>query len=211
MTQQPAVDTLRTEAAVRFLDTDFSECFAERRRFDSLIWEVTKFTFTAYSAMLAAAVGLYTFSLQQQVDLVPAAIALLSVGVVVGLFMLLLLVRTRVYFVIVTRYINEQRRHFLSDHPVGFENQSMMLTDVDRPAFFSTRSTHAWAALLVIALNAALSSALGFIGAPAGGRRGILAGVIFVVVGVAQAVVAVAYLRSRDGISPSEAVFGRRR
>lgn len=197
------------EAATVFLERDFQECFAEKRRYESLTWEVAKFTFGAYAAVLAISVGLYTFSMEQGVDLLPMAIALLAVGLLVGLFMLLLVVRTRVYFVVVTRYINEQRAFFLAERPLGFDNKSGMLMDPGKPPYFSTSSTQSWLALLLATLNSIVGGVLGFLVASLAGQQWLFGVVAFGLLELTQVSAAVLYLRSLEKKSASEAVFGR--
>ena len=201
----------RTEAAIRFLESDFQQCFSERQRYETLVWEIAKFTFTAYSGLLAVAAGLYTFSLEQAIDLIPVAALLLAVGLLVGFFMLLLSIRTRVYFVVVTRYVNELRQFFLECRPLGFDNKSTMLTDPTMPPFFSAVSTQFWACLLIATLNSVLGGALAFVLASDHAFQWIAAVAVFGLLGLFQVGVSIGYLKSREGRTSSEAVFGRRK
>lgn len=195
--------------ASAFLQADFRECFVQKRTYESLTWEVAKFTFSAYSTMLAASLGLFTLSADQGINLIPVARALLGVGILVGLFMLLLVVRTRVYFVVVTRYINEQRSLFLSRKPDGFENKSGMIVDSTMPPYFSATSTQSWVALLLATLNSLLLGVLGYVSAPEECTRWVFAFVFFVLLLSLQVASAIGYLKSREGKSPNRAIFGR--
>ena len=127
--------------AARFLERDFSECFAQMRHYDGQVWDICKFTFTAYTALLGVAIGLYRYSIDRQTNLAPAAMAALGVGVLLGVVFLSLVVRNRVYFVVVARYINEHRAFFLEHRPLGFENASRMYTNRSQPPFFNWRSS----------------------------------------------------------------------
>jgi hypothetical protein len=54
--------------------------------FESLTWDVTKFTFGAYTTILATSIGVYTFSVEQGRPFLPVAVILLAVSLIVGLF-----------------------------------------------------------------------------------------------------------------------------
>lgn len=204
-------DQALDEAAVAFLSRDYQECFAEKRRYESLTWEMAKFTFGAYSSVLAASLGLYTFSVEKSINLIPAALALLSVGLVVGLFMLLLVIRTRVYFVVVTRYINEQRGFLLARKPLGFPNQTRMLVDAASPPYFSLASTQSWVALLLAVLNSVLGGSLFYVATRAQANKWYIAIGAFTALGLFQVIAAISYLRSRENRAPQEAVFGKKK
>ena len=105
------------QRAAAFLERDFTESFAQLRHYDSQLWDVWKFSLTAYSALLGTAVGLDKYSIEKDVDLVPAAIAVLVVGLLLGIVFLALAVRTRTYYVITARYINHHRYFFLRNPP----------------------------------------------------------------------------------------------
>lgn len=64
--------------------------------------------------------------------------------------------RNRNYFVHMARYINEQRRLFLSTPALGFQNISRIYTDPKQPRFNDLRSTH----LLIIYTMALTNSIL---------------------------------------------------
>lgn len=100
--------------ALKFLERDFNQCFQQKRYYDAQIFDILKFLFTAYSAIIGIALGLYQFYLKEGKDLSLPAVAVLAVGLILGLFMFALAVRNRVYFVHVARYINEQRNFFLN-------------------------------------------------------------------------------------------------
>jgi len=106
------------QRAAAFLERDFTESFAQLRHYDSQLWDVWKFSLTAYSALLGTAVGLYKYSIEKDVDLVPAAIAVLVVGLLLGIVFLALAIRTRTYYVITARYINHPRYFFLKKPPL---------------------------------------------------------------------------------------------
>src|SRR5213593_4354670 len=99
--------------AARFLERDFNQCFQQMRHYDAQGVDLCKFAFTAYSAVVGLAFGLFQYGLSQRADFALPAGATMCVGFAFGLCFLAIMVRNRVYFVVVTRYINEHRRFFL--------------------------------------------------------------------------------------------------
>ena len=198
-------DSKKPAAIQGFLERDFNQCFEEKRRYENAAWDVTKFMFSAYSAILAVVLGGYQFSPASGADLKPLAVLLLSVGFLVGVFTLLMVVRNRVYFVIVTRYINEHRSFFLSQRPLGFENASQMFMNPDLPPFFSRNSTQSWAALLIATLNSIAVGALTFILSSASVGWTVVAVTSTIVL---QMTLAITYLKSREDKSADVAAFG---
>jgi hypothetical protein len=179
------------------------------RHYDAQIFEILKFVFTGYVALIGVALGLYQFGVKENRDLTLPAIAIMSVGLLLGLFMFSLVIRNRVYFVQVARYINEQRELFFQPKPMGFGNKSLMYTNPLQPPYFNWRSSQAWIAYILSFLNSML--------------LGILLFILFVskcyswwiiVVGcsllfIIQLTIAITYLKSRENKSASKAVFGK--
>lgn len=194
--------------AVRFLDRDFNQCFSQMRHYDGQIWEICKFTFTAYTALLGVAIGLYQFSIERSLDLVPAAIAALIVGLLIGIFDFALTIRNRVYFVLVTRYVNEHRGFFLSRKPLGFENSSRMYTSPHLPQYFNWRSSQLCLSWIIAALNAFLCAVTVYFALRSSSRREAATVFAFGLLLLGQVSVAVVYLNLREGKAASRAAFG---
>ena len=161
MTLTNGKQPIRREEQAKFLERDFSECFAQLRHYDGQIWDICKFTFVSYTTVLAVAIGLYEYSLDKGVNLRPVAIAVLAASSLLGIFMLCLTVRNRLYFVLVTRYVNEHRGHFLEGKPLGFQNRAGMYTDPTKPQFYNWRSSQLWLTSIVAVLNAAVADCHG--------------------------------------------------
>ena len=126
--------------AFKFLERDFNQCFQQMRHYDTQIFDILKFLFTAYTALIGVAFALYRFGLKESIDFTFPAIAALTVALILGLFMFALTIRNRVYFVQVARYINEQRKFFFQFKPMGFDNKSKMYTNHNQPPYFNWRS-----------------------------------------------------------------------
>lgn len=192
--------------ALKFLERDFNQNFQQMRHYDAQIFDILKFMFTAYSALIGVAIGLYQFGLKENYDLSAPAIAALTIGLVLGLFMFALIIRNRVYFVQVVRYINEQRGFFLALKPMGFENKSKMYTNHEQPPYFNWRSSHSWLCYIVASLNSILLGVLLYIIYPRVWKTIIFGSLILFII---QLAIAVTYLKSRENKSASEAVFGK--
>src|SRR5438034_735849 len=141
------------QEALRFLDRDFNQCFQQMRHYDSQIFEIGKFMLASYAGIIGLALGLYQFSLKETIDLRLPAEALLAIGLLHGLLLFGMAVSNRAYFVKVARYINEQRRLFLSSRPMGFQNESEMYVSQTYPEFYDWRSSQLWLTHLVATLN----------------------------------------------------------
>jgi len=155
--------TTQLEHAAAFLVRDFHQALAEKRRLEDQVWDTCKFAFAVHSGAIGLSVGLYQYSLDKQLELRAPAIALLSLALLVGLFLLFMMARVRVYFVAASRYINEQRALHLSLQPLGFVNSTGYYSDATQPKYFTWRSTQVWALCLVALLNAASGATVVFL------------------------------------------------
>ncbi|MCZ6880466.1 MAG: hypothetical protein O7F13_04985, partial [Gammaproteobacteria bacterium] len=112
------------------------------------MWDVTKFSLFQMLVAIGAAWAIYTFAIDKESPIVVknnwqlAVGGMLSVSYLFGILAILILARLRTYFVIVTRYINEQRGFFLNSKPLGFANASGFYTDPNLPKAFNPLSTH---------------------------------------------------------------------
>src|ERR1700730_8470400 len=148
----------------KFLDRDFQQCFAQMRHYDDQIINVCTFTFTAYASVLGASLALYKYGIENGLDYRWAASEILLVGLLVGIFLFSLAIRNRVYYVVVTRDINEHRAFFLAKKPLGFEDKTRMYTNPKQPPFFHWRSSQSLLLYVLATLNALIFSALAYIG-----------------------------------------------
>ncbi len=105
--------------SIDFLGRDFEQCFNQLRHYDSTIVDLSKFSFIAYTTFIGAAVSLYQISIDKNLNLeIPISIAFI-ISFLIGIFLYILVIRNRGYFVKVTRYINEQRNFFLQQNTFG--------------------------------------------------------------------------------------------
>lgn len=195
--------------AAKFLDRDFNQCFQQMRHYDGQTLDIYKFSFTGYIAVIGSALALFKYGVDKNIDYTIPSATILVVALLVGLLLLALVARNRVYFVLVTRYVNEHRRHFLMQKPGGFTNETRMYTNAAQPPYFSWRSSQAFVLYLMAILNASLLGiALALLLSngcldcvwPVACSTALLA---------AQLACAILYLRSRENKSASAAVWGR--
>jgi hypothetical protein len=194
----------KEKEALKFLERDFNQCFQQMRHHDTQIFDILKFMFTAYTVLIGAALGLFKSNLQVNLT-IPIVISLI-IGLILGAFMLYLVLINRSYYVRVARYINEQRKLFLSFKPLGFENTSLMYTNAKQP-YFSRESTQIWLAYIIGALNSTLLGVLLFILLASYSYKWlIVVGVSFVLFSV-QLAITIKYLKSQENNSASKSVF----
>lgn len=199
----------RDKEGAKFLDSDFNQCFQQMRYYDGQIIDICKFAFTGYAAIVGAALTLYKYGADKGTDFRSPAVALLIIGLLLGLCLLALMTRNRVYFVVVTRYVNEHRKHFLAEKPLGFENASRMYTNPSQPPYFDWRSSQALLLYILALLNSGLLAVALYLLCAASACRWIIlvsAGVVFLLI---ELTCAIAYLVSRENKSAAQSVFGR--
>ena len=187
-----------TEAA-KFLERDFNQCFAQLRHYDSQIWNICRFAFTAYIAILGAATGMYQYSNEANFDLISVAMVVLGAGFFLGLLLYGLVVCSRAYYVLVCRYINEHRKLFLEFKPLGFENISGMYVNPAIPSYFNWLSWQSCLCYAIALLNALLAAPLVFYvldGVSCRWELTVMFGIIIILI---QIVLSIAYLKSREG------------
>lgn len=192
-----STDDLINVEAVKFLERDFNQCFDQLRHYDNQICGICKFAFTAYAALLGIAIGFYKY----KTEMIGTSIVILGVGVLVGLVLFALVIRDRVYFVRVARYINEHRRHFLRVRPLGFENITKMFDDPNYPPYFDWKSSQAWASHITAFLNSTLFGACVFMMMRGNEWKYHLASVSFLLLLVAQITHAMLHLRSCEKLA----------
>ena len=184
------------EEATKFLERDFNQCFMQMRHYDSQIWNICRFAFIAYIAILGTVMGMYQYSVDKSLDLMPAAMFVLGAGFVLGLLIYGLAIRNRVYFLVVCRYINEHRKLFLKAKPLGFENISGMYVNPAMPSYFNWISWQSWLYCIIAFLNALLPALLTFYFFDGGWALTVAIGTI---TALAQIGAGIVYLKSREG------------
>ncbi len=189
--------TQKSAEAIKFLERDFSLCFEQMRHYYDEVVDICKFACTGYITVVGAALALYKYGVEKGINYSVPAAAILALAALCGFMLLGLVVRNRHYFVQTTRYINEHRRLFLEDKPLGFANVSGMYVDPTSPPYFNPCSSHAWLIYLLAALHAGMLTGAAFLFWP--NPPATYEWCVWLAVGVflAQLVPAVVYLRER--------------
>ncbi len=194
--------------AAKFLDRDFTQCFQQMRHYDGQNVDIVKFALTAYSAISGAALAFYKYGLDRSVSYRAPALAVLIVGLLLGVTLFTLMLRNRTYFVIVTRYVNEHRQFFLKDKPLGFANTTRMYANSAQPPYFNWRSSQELLLYSLAVLNAGLFGLALYVVFDSSKYHWCIVGTGTPLLVAVQLGLGIAYLRSREGKSASEAVFG---
>ena len=131
-----------------FLKHDFDQSYQQLRHYDSLNWDITKFSFVQLLVGITAAWALYVFATDTKNTnsfiahsygwIIPSV---LGVSYLFSLLASFLISRNRVYFTKVARYLNEHRGFALGTRPLGFMNQTKFYTSVTFPPAFDKWST----------------------------------------------------------------------
>ncbi len=203
-----SADLLKEE--VKFLEGDFNQCFSQMRHYDGQIIDLCKFAFTAYSAIVGLAFALYRYGISEKADYSRPAVATLIVGLCFGFCFVAFMVRNRTYFVIVARYVNEHRRHFLQNRPLGFANHSKMYVNLDQPPYFHWRSSQSLLLYVMSGLNGFLAGAALHLFRYSAAPHWRVVCILGVGIALVQILWSSLYLRSREGKSSGKAVFGNR-
>jgi len=193
--------------ALKFLERDFNQCFEQMRHYDSQIFNILKFLFTGYTFLIGIVLTLYQLSFTEGIDLCLPIIIVLSIGLIIGIFMFAVVIRSRVYFIKVTRYINEHREFFLKFKPMGFKNKSSMYTSPLSPPYFNWKSSQSWYVYVISFLNSTILGILLFILTSSSLHKW-----FFVIIGstvffIVQLIIVISYLKSRERKAASEAGF----
>lgn len=148
--------TDRQKEEAKFLERDFNQCFQQMRHYDGHILDIFKFAFTAYTAITGASLALYKYGHEKDIDYSLPAASLLLIGSLIGICLFALVVRNRVYFVIVTRYVNEHRGHFLGKEPLDLKIQTPIYRKSNQPSYFNWLSSQSLLLYVLAVLNSML-------------------------------------------------------
>jgi hypothetical protein len=140
------------------LVADFGQCFEHMRHYDESFRRTIEFFFGGMVVVIGA-----SGALLQQYGF--TSLTTMTVGFIFlfscfsALLLLMSLARNRVYYAIVTRYVNELRGLYVRKAPEGFVNLTGMYTDPAYPKMFSPGSTQSIHIYFLLLCNALLLSA----------------------------------------------------
>ncbi len=193
------------EQSVGFLVSEYEQCFEQMRHYNDISISLTKFAFTGFVAITSGAFALFKY-LEGEIYQSTVVGSILLLTFFVGVIVMTLMLRNRVYFVVVTRQVNSLRNYFLSNMEVDYLKYNVCYTDSDFPRAFSLWSSYT----LLLAMVALISGILGGVGsyliiAPywkvEGWGRWVVGLVITIVLAMVQLVASFFYLTRYDHTS----------
>lgn len=141
-----------------FLNQDFTESYNQLRYYGSNILDSFKFIFTVYISMVGGTITI--LSVNAGVNLMLLLKTLLSFTFIFGFFIMWYIIELRKYYVKTARYINEIRKTHLAAISNEFKNKTGYYTDLDKPLYFSWKSSQI---LLILILSFFNSVTLGIL------------------------------------------------
>ena len=125
---------------------DFTQCMYMLRHYDSMNWEITKYTITEMLVSIGACWTIYnwskpTGSVQEIVNGLPIIAIICFASFLFGLLSLFLIGKNRSYFALTSRHINEYRKSAIENNLIGFENKAGYWTNYSFPKTFDPTST----------------------------------------------------------------------
>ena len=138
----------RQEFASDFLKQDFNQGYQQLRHYDSLSWDITKFSFIELLIGITSVWAIYGYSknpvnassiiTSNYMFIIPSIIGISYIFSILASF---LISRNRVYYSKVAKYLNEHRHFLLSVKPLGFENKTKFYTNINFPCAFDIWNT----------------------------------------------------------------------
>jgi hypothetical protein len=159
----------KTKHSEEFLNHDFDQSYQQLRHYDSLNWDITKFSFIQLLVGISATWAVYGFAhslansdtiFAKKYNLIIPSI--LGISYVFSILASFLISRNRVYYSKVARYINEHRKFSLSVKPLGFNNITEFYTNTSFPPAFDIWSTHLVSLYVVQVISGIMFSAIVF-------------------------------------------------
>lgn len=160
----PAEVDFSKDPSVTFLSKEYEFACSQMRYYDTQIFDYVKYLFTAYASLISVVALLEKLGGTSNTNFLIISQLLLFVGFCIGVLLVIMIMKTRMFFVVVARYVNTLREFFLAKQNYGFVNKSKMWVGPDIPNFgFSINSAHTWLLLIPVVLNSVVFSVLIFL------------------------------------------------
>lgn len=137
----------KEEKSLEFLKIDFQECFEQMRHYDKLLWQVTVGILSLYAAILA------TVFMKSKYFPTSVLGFIVFGGFIVGIIALWFLLKSRIYYVKVARFVNEVREQYLKNKPLGIENKAGLYTDPEYPKYSNLTSSQLTSVYVMMIIN----------------------------------------------------------
>lgn len=124
-----------------FLKADFEQCQQWMRHYDSSFSQMISFLYSGYAAIITAVYVLYS-SFPAKHEAIVGASMLLSFSSLVSPIFLFWLMKNRVNFTIVARWVNEIRGNYMQSEVPEIKNISKIYINPKYPPYFNPGSTH---------------------------------------------------------------------
>lgn len=200
--------TAHAQESIKFLERDFNQCFEQMRHYNSQISNMCKFIWTAYTVLFTFIIGCHKHALDNPLyasEMRMACTGGLIVALAFGLCLYGIIVRNRIYFVLMARYINEHRGFFLSTQPLGFRNNSGNYDEWKSVPYFNPMSSQSFFMYITCFFNGIITGILSY---HLLGKYTCLSANL--VIGVASfcllLILTIGYLKSKDNKKAHEAV-----
>lgn len=160
------------EFSKNLLKEDFTQCMYMLRHYDSVNWDITKFTFTEMIIAIGACWSIYTMCLPSsrttlQLNESEARlfiITILAASIAFGIWALLTIAKNRGYFALTSRHINEYRNLAIQNNDIGFSNKAKYWSNESFPSDFDWSSTQMFSFYLILFMTSVILGALVFFG-----------------------------------------------
>ena len=184
------MDSKKQRQSLEFLKIDFQECFEQMRHYDRLFWQVTAGIFSLDAAILAT-----VFNLLKSKYFSTSILGILVFGgFIIGIIVLCFLLKNRIYYVKVARFVNEVRRQYLENKPLEVENQAKLYTDPEYPKYSNLASSQLASIYIMIIIN----SFYAFVGLLFLTENFVIALLSFVFLLIIQVILTICFLRSKE-------------
>ena len=148
------------EESLRYLLVEYQQCFEHMRHHNSISISLAKFVYTILAALGTGAFALFKYLEGDAYQyLVVGSVVLFAL--VIGLAFSALMVRNRIYFVIVARQVNSIRNYLISRMELDFSKYNKCYLDSSTPKAFNLYSSYLLI-LLIISLVNGISGGLGY-------------------------------------------------
>lgn len=143
---------------------DFTQSMYTHRHYDTMNWQITKFSFGEILVAIGACWSVFNWDLAKDSPNLKWIVMSIICGasLVFGIISIFTIVKNRAYFVRTSRHINELRHHVLLRQPYGFKNESHFWEDPTYPKVIDLDSTQFLSLYMLIFLNMCIAAAMVF-------------------------------------------------
>jgi hypothetical protein len=192
-----------------FLFKEYEMCFEQLRFYDTRQDELLKYMFTLTSAAAAAQFAVLQFLGKPSAIFFGAQGLFCLVVFIATLLMYLMMLQNRLYFVFVTRQLNAVRKHLLETNAPAFVDNRMWLAS-DFPAFkWGSIHTFQMVGAVVISALFAAAAVFGCLRAASCGCASAAAAIIFIFVGISEALGGALLLQRKGAQTADVATHGK--